>query len=275
MLFTSAISVSRWRTPPIAAGSPSTRPSSIDPVRRVEVRRRPRGDLGLDVDQCGVERPVRLADEVGVEVPHDRVVPADRFEGDVRPHTGSSYSIQVERRRRSSRRGAGRSRCRGGRPLEDRRAAFAGDLGGGLDQRPADALAARLRLDVEVVHQHRLHRPGRGEVPVEAGVADQAARRARRRAASRRRWGRGSGGRTRGCAPRGCPRLRRSAGRRRSSAPASRTRSSAIGSILSSSATARSIGISHRQGRRAPRSKRPHHLLGRLAAPTKLGARRR
>ena len=50
MLFTSATAVSRWRTPPIAAGR-RRRGQQQHPGGRHQVARRPGGDLGLDVDQ--------------------------------------------------------------------------------------------------------------------------------------------------------------------------------------------------------------------------------
>jgi len=60
-------------------------------------------------------------------------------------------------------------------PLQVVGAALAGDRGAGLDQSAADTFPARLRNDVEVIHQHHLGRDQRGERPVEAGVAEQPA----------------------------------------------------------------------------------------------------
>jgi hypothetical protein len=62
---------------------------------------------------------------------------------------------------------------RRGGPLELGGAALAGDGGAGLDQGTADAAATRRLADEEVVHQHGLDCLGRGEVPVETGVAQQ------------------------------------------------------------------------------------------------------
>ena len=131
-------------------------------------------------------------------------------------------------------------------------------------------------VDEEVVHQHRLGRQRRGEVPVEAGVAEQAPVRRGRRAASRPRWGRGSGGRRRGCAPRRCPRPRRSAGRRRSAAAARSNSAAATGAISSSAGIAHhriasAQGPDHEQGQSSRRSKRPH-VTGALAPSKLVGA---
>ena len=57
MLFTSATSVSRWRTPPIAGRVAVDAGEQHHPVRRHQVGRRPGGDLGLDVDPAGSSGP--------------------------------------------------------------------------------------------------------------------------------------------------------------------------------------------------------------------------
>ncbi len=68
-------------------------------------------------------------------------------------------------------------------PLEVVGAALAGDGGAGLDQGSADALAAGRLGRRRGRSSAPSRRDQRGEVPVEAGVADAAPRRARRRAA--------------------------------------------------------------------------------------------
>ena len=123
-----------------------------------------------------------------------------------------------------------------GRPLEVAGAALAGDLEGGLDQGPADAAPRACGSTKRSFISTVSAACGRGEVPVEAGVADQLAPPSRgAEQQSRPRWGRGSGGRRRGCDPRRSPRPRRSAGRRRSAAAASSNCSSAIGADLAAS----------------------------------------
>ena len=103
MLLTSATGVSRWRTPPSAGRVAVDAGEQQRPVRRVEVGGRSRRDLRLDVDQRRIERPVGLADEVGVEAEHHRIAAAGPLETDPREmrlrlrHRSSSYSIQVER----------------------------------------------------------------------------------------------------------------------------------------------------------------------------------
>ena len=107
MLLTSATAVSRWRTPPSAAGAPSSAGEQEDAGRGSQLGRRPRRDLGLEVD---AQRPVRLADE-GVEEGQDLgIVGRDLIEGQ-----HERCIVRLREGKRSARRGGparGRARTR-------------------------------------------------------------------------------------------------------------------------------------------------------------------